>query len=211
MSSSLIDSSKRMPPVRAAFFVSGPSAPPPLRPSAPPQRPQRPPCSGRSGRFGHLRRPNTGTLHAVARRTARAGSLRPLDCRNISLLLLLERTGATPSTQQPGPEETAHERSQTDTFPRHGAAAAPCHCGAVQRRDRGAGTPHGPGTCGRGGAHLPRRALEAPHPSGRVRGGRSGGTGLAAPREAGNGHVHRHGGGHARARHRGTGRGVDLL
>lgn len=34
VSSSLIDSSKRMPPVRAAFFVSRPSAPPPLRPSA---------------------------------------------------------------------------------------------------------------------------------------------------------------------------------
>ena len=77
-------------------------------------------------------------------------------------------------------------------------AAPAAHRGPVQRRDRRTTFADGPRAGGRGGRDLPGRHLETADQTGRFRGDRRRGAGVAGPRETRNGHVHGDGGRHAR-------------
>ena len=86
--------------------------------------------------------------------------------------------------------------------PRPPTSAA--HRRPLQRRDRRAAPDHRPRAGRTGAAHLPRRTLEAPHQTGRLRGCRRGGARLDGARAARNGDARGHRGRHARARCCGT-------
>lgn len=81
---------------------------------------------------------------------------------------------------------------------------APGNRRPVQRRNRRAGPRHGPLAGSRRHPHLPRRTLEAPHQTRRLRRRRRGGHRLAPARETRNGHVHLDRSGHPRARRHGA-------